>query len=197
MLSDSRSRNAAEILEEYADGRASTSELAASHEHARRARDAIKRQQSSDSDWLAGYSAAASAALFTAPNPFLGQGNGEFNAYKIASTHAAAAMAKWRATAGADESQAKMDELYIQCAILRDLAGNSFQPMSIEADWLTKHVVDLANYIYDEREFSYLPMLGDSLQQAGCNAAEVLSHCREQVRHERGCWVVDALTGRA
>ena len=39
-------------------------------------------------------------------------------------------------------------------------------------------------------------LLSLALEQAGCDEAQVLDHCREQEGHVKGCWVVDLLTGR-
>ena len=35
----------------------------------------------------------------------------------------------------------------------------------------------------------------DALQDAGCEAPEVLQHCRGGGEHGRGCWVVDLILG--
>lgn len=37
----------------------------------------------------------------------------------------------------------------------------------------------------------------DALEEAGCDNAEVLSHCRGDGPHVRGCWVVDMLLGKS
>jgi hypothetical protein len=42
-----------------------------------------------------------------------------------------------------------------------------------------------------------MPILASVLQDAGCNNAEVLNHCRDEKQmHFRGCWVVDMLLGK-
>lgn len=40
-------------------------------------------------------------------------------------------------------------------------------------------------------------VVADALQDAGCEDAEVLSHCREPGTHVRGCWVVELMLGRS
>jgi hypothetical protein len=45
--------------------------------------------------------------------------------------------------------------------------------------------------MYESREFSAMPILADALQDAGCDCADILSHCRSEQTHVRGCWVVD------
>ena len=39
-------------------------------------------------------------------------------------------------------------------------------------------------------------VLGDALEEAGCNAEDVLQHCRGPGPHVRGCHVVDLLLGK-
>ncbi|AMV28155.1 hypothetical protein VT84_27360 [Gemmata sp. SH-PL17] len=41
-----------------------------------------------------------------------------------------------------------------------------------------------------------MPILADALQDAGCDNDDILSHCRGEGPHVRGCWVVDLLTNR-
>jgi hypothetical protein len=51
----------------------------------------------------------------------------------------------------------------------------------------------LARGIRQEEAFDRLPILADALQEAGCDDAVVLDHCRGPGPHVRGCWVVDLL----
>jgi hypothetical protein len=41
-----------------------------------------------------------------------------------------------------------------------------------------------------------MPILADALEEAGCENAEVLAHCREPGPHARGCWVPDGVLGK-
>jgi hypothetical protein len=82
-------------------------------------------------------------------------------------------------------------------SIIRDIFGNPFRPVSVDPAWLTSTVVALANNIYAERAFDRMPILADALQDAGCDNADVLNHCRSDGPHVRGCWVVDLLLGKA
>jgi hypothetical protein len=41
-----------------------------------------------------------------------------------------------------------------------------------------------------------MPILGDALEDAHCNDADILDHCRERAEHVRGCWVVDSILGK-
>ncbi len=54
----------------------------------------------------------------------------------------------------------------------------------------------LARTAYDTRNFTLLPILADALEEAGCDHADVLNHCRDpKLVHVRGCWVVDGVLG--
>jgi hypothetical protein len=83
------------------------------------------------------------------------------------------------------------------CKIIRDIFGNPFKPVTIDPSWLTSNVVSLAQAIYDERAFDRMPILGDALEDAGCDNKDILNHCRSGEEHVRGCWVVDSILGKA
>jgi hypothetical protein len=57
-------------------------------------------------------------------------------------------------------------------------------------------VLLLATGIYSEKAFDRLPILADALEDAGCTDAAILSHCRGEGPHARGCWVVDLILGK-
>ncbi|VTU01878.1 Uncharacterized protein (Fragment) OS=uncultured bacterium PE=4 SV=1 [Gemmataceae bacterium] len=63
--------------------------------------------------------------------------------------------------------------------------------------WRTSTAVAIAQGMYESRNFAAMPILADALQDAGCEAEAILTHCRdpEQV-HVRGCWVVDLVLGK-
>jgi hypothetical protein len=66
----------------------------------------------------------------------------------------------------------------------------------IERSWLTSNggtVARLAQAIAAERAFDGLPVLGDALEEAGCQDQAILHHCRQGGPHTRRCWVVDLL----
>jgi len=70
----------------------------------------------------------------------------------------------------------------------------------IEPSWLTWNdgiVLKLAQAIYGDRAFDRMPVLADALEEAGCDNADILAHCRERGDHVRGCWVVDLLLGKS
>ncbi|WP_246524616.1 hypothetical protein [Gemmata palustris] len=68
--------------------------------------------------------------------------------------------------------------------------------MPFSPSWRTDTVLALASQMYKSREFSAMPILADALQDAGCDATDVLNHCRGPGPHVRGCWVVDRVLGK-
>ena len=113
----------------------------------------------------------------------------------------AAARSSWNVTT----------ELVAQAHLLRDIFGNPFRPASFSPDWRTDTAIALARQMYESRDFGAMPILADALQDAGCDSADILNHCREpgpHIRecwldhcrgpgpHVRGCWVVDLVLGK-
>ena len=89
------------------------------------------------------------------------------------------------------------NELYTQSQLLRCIFGNPFQPVTLDPNWLTSDVVAMARGMYETRDFSAMPILADALQDAGCEQAGILDHCRDpHAMHVRGCWVADLLLGK-
>ena len=78
----------------------------------------------------------------------------------------------------------------------RELFPNPFVPLTWQPEWFTSTVRDLAAHIYDDRDFTTMPILADALQDADCDDEQVLNHCRANKPHARGCWVVDAILGK-
>ena len=90
-----------------------------------------------------------------------------------------------------------MGELRQQAHLLRCIFGNPIHPVFLDPVWLTPNVLMLAQAIYDERAFDRMPFLGDALEEAGCADEAILSHCRRPGGHLLGCWLVDAILGKA
>ena len=63
--------------------------------------------------------------------------------------------------------------------------------------WNDGTVHRVAQAIYDERAFERMPILADALEDAGCDNADILNHCRNGGEHVRGCWVIDLLLGKS
>jgi hypothetical protein len=82
-------------------------------------------------------------------------------------------------------------------SFLRDIFGNPFRPVRFDPEWCTSTAVALAQQMYESRDFSTMPILADALQDAGCDNADILNHCRDANGvHVRGCWVVDHVLGK-
>jgi hypothetical protein len=82
-------------------------------------------------------------------------------------------------------------------SVVFDLFGNPFQPVPADPTWRREETTTLANRMYESRDFSSMPALGDALQKLGCTNEAVLTHCRDTSRpHFRGSWVVDLVLGK-
>jgi hypothetical protein len=82
-------------------------------------------------------------------------------------------------------------------ALVWDVAGNPFRPVEFDPAWRTETVLALARQMYEAREFNAMPILADALQDAGCASDDLLTHCRADCVHVRGCWVIDGVLGKA
>jgi hypothetical protein len=84
------------------------------------------------------------------------------------------------------------------CGIIRDIFGPlPFRPTPADAPrwlaWNDGALPKMARAIYDGRRFRDLPLVADALEEAGCDDADILAHCRACGEHVRGCWVLDLL----
>jgi hypothetical protein len=174
LLDDDRSRRAIESAELYADGQVTRRKLDGAGRAARRVGGAPGI-------------AAASAA--------------ELNLHRLVSLHGQAQLifvvtAAGEASRAVGTSTAKLRrEQKAQAVLLRDIFGNPFRPVTLSPAWRTDTAVALARTMYESRDFSPMPILADALQDAGCDSADVLDHCRGPGPHCRGCWVVDLVLG--
>jgi hypothetical protein len=84
-----------------------------------------------------------------------------------------------------------------QIRLVHDLFGNPFRPVAFAPSWRTTDAIGLARAMYDSRDFAAMPILADALEDAGCDSADVLAHCRGDGPHVRGCWVVDHVLGKS
>lgn len=84
------------------------------------------------------------------------------------------------------------------CPLLREMF-NPFHSDYIDPYWIKWNegtVSKLAQGIYKDNFWPDMPILADALEEAGCNDESILAHCRGQINHVRGCWVVDLLLGK-
>jgi hypothetical protein len=189
-------RSAILVSERFADGDAGEADLLASLP---RLPDAAVTAAG-----LAG-SAAAWAAGVTVPIPNNAPAERVLWDQGIAATYAARAVASWRA--GPAPSRVGPDwharwhaghaaALAVQADLVRDIFHPpGTPPPTLDPDWLTSAVRQLADALYESRDFVAMPVLADALQDAGCADAAILGHCRGPGPHVRGCWVVDLIRG--
>lgn len=100
---------------------------------------------------------------------------------------------------GAEHSAAwGRDEGSQQAHLLRDIFGNPFRPVLLDPSCLGEKTRSVARVIYESGRFADLTPLARALRQdAGCADGELRRHCLHPIRHARGCWVVDLVSGRA
>jgi hypothetical protein len=88
----------------------------------------------------------------------------------------------------------------IQAILVRDLWGNPHRPARVAPNWLRWNdaiLAKLAEAIYADYSFNWLPILADALEEAGCTHSDFLNHCRQPGEHVRGCWVIDLILGKS
>jgi hypothetical protein len=189
------SRKAVEVAEQFADGLASAEELREAYEASR---DALGRESSQIGK--SPYWQSAEAAGHVAARAFDG---GDHPSVAHASSSASLAWIMDQVGRGQGrDHDAKVRSVggtrrALHAAWLRDIIGNPFRPVKIKATWKTANVIALATAIYDDRAFDRLPILADALEDAGCDNADMLNHCRQPGEHVRGCWVVDLVLGKS
>ncbi|HET6576000.1 MAG TPA: hypothetical protein VFG68_20535 [Fimbriiglobus sp.] len=96
------------------------------------------------------------------------------------------------------------------CDLFREVIGNPFRPWKAVPDFLGGGVIQpdgktvrltdtarrLAEGIRADQAFDRLPILADALEEAGVTDAEMLTHCRRDGGHVRGCWALDVVLGK-
>jgi hypothetical protein len=185
LLVDVRSRRVIEAAEQFIEGEVSREVLATAITSAIEAReDLFAPSETYGVEWRAAHAAtkAGSCALITTK---------EFNrdAWIYAAEETSWQVRYAHETEGGEHA-----------SLLRDLFGPlPFRPETIKSDWPAWQggtIPQLAQAIYEERRFHDLPVLADALEEAGCDNADILAHCRQPGEHVRGCWVVDLLLGK-
>jgi hypothetical protein len=178
LLTDERSRAAVAVTEQYADGLVDRERLVAARDEARQAKRRFRAPAQ-----VRAWRAAGAVQNATRDNA------------RSAALNCAAESG--RAMNAGDTNYWDADAMRSRAALLRCIVGNPFRPEAENPAWMTPSVVALARAIYDERSFDRLAELADALQDAGCNNAAFLAHCREPGEHARGCWVLDTILGMA
>jgi hypothetical protein len=179
LLQNPKSRLAVEVSERFADDQATTLELA-------RAR-ATALTVGGNEAWAAYWAANVKP------------GGPLWNTFTAAATAIARrAVTKLQDPAMANlhgtwDSAQKTAQLR-QVDLITEIIGNPFRVFVMKQQWLAWEsglLVRLAEGIYEDRAYDRMPILGDALEDAGCEEEEILRHCREEREHLRGCWVLD------
>jgi hypothetical protein len=169
-------RQAVEVAERFADGRASEGELREQNRamwgYATRRHDPVAHE------WAYGPADKRSALRLAMCTTFSRQGLariGAMNAFR--------------------EGQRLTGQ--VQPALLRDVFGPlPFRGIAFPPAWRSPDAAGVAAGIYEDRAFDRLPLLADALMDAGCGDEDILGHCRSDGPHVRGCWVVDLVLGK-
>ncbi len=66
-----------------------------------------------------------------------------------------------------------------------------------DPSWRTSDVFALARGIQVDEAYDRLPILADALEEAGCDSAAILEHCRGPGPHSHGCWVVGLILDKS
>jgi len=220
-LRDERSQEAVEASERFADGQAGEQDLALAEADAWAAVEALQpaairavlraEAVAVTPGQLWPWAARAAAESASGDVDRAAQG-----------TQAAVERAgmQWAAEGQDIEQAARAVGAAARATLLRDIFGNPFRPAVITPGWrapsptaLAQGIYDdrtfavisgrrrqgldvLAQGIYDDRNFDTLGELADALEEAGCDDADILQHCRQPGEHVRGCWVLDLVLGK-
>jgi hypothetical protein len=196
---------AVDVLEKYADGAATTDELAAACAGAGQFDEGhvllSEEREDVRQDYLnAAYHAAQAVAQATSNDRPGADEPTYFHRLYDTIMHvveAAGSGAVVDDPAHGRSLPAQAAERRALAALLRCVMGNPFRLSTFSPKWRTDTAVSLARTMYDAREFSAMPILADALQDAGCDHDDILSHCRNtSLTHVRGCWVVDLVLGK-
>lgn len=191
LLTDPRSRAGLDAIERYCDGNLKRDEL----------REAINAAAKVTWDMEAAGAPGSEQNAATAVCTALDDVQDEFTDTREAADWAVNA----RSAEVPDEPATSYDryiaaraaEQRAQADLVREVFGNPFRPVALDPAWLTSDVRALAHAIYAERAWDRMPILADALQEAGCDSADALAHCRDPgAAHVRGCRVVDLLLGK-
>jgi hypothetical protein len=95
---------------------------------------------------------------------------------------------EWRRYRAAE--QRLCEHLATLAGALRDTCRASSRFVSFSPTWRTDTALELVHQMFLSSDFSAMPILADALQDAGCDNADILYHCRGPGAHVRDCWVL-------
>jgi hypothetical protein len=185
-MTDEKGKGRIDVAERYADGQATEDErITASDEAQRVVRDAVEYREENDAiPEMFCNAARAARALLDGDRDFGEVASAIVSACRLIARDDTSGLGSWNAENAAHTTN------------LRDIFGNPFRPVTFDPAWRTTTAVQLAQVMYDARDFAAMPILADALQDAGCENTDILDHCRGPGPHVRGCWVVDLVLGK-
>jgi hypothetical protein len=188
------SRELVELGEKYADGFVTRERLEAASDQLESVLAPLWKNNKERSDLWPSLAATWVAYFDGRRN----HGNSEGAGYMLRDVPEAVICAE-KPIAGQDggTDRIRQREERVLVALIRDIFGNPFRPAALDPAWRTPTVVALARQMYESRDFGAMPILADALQDAGCDSAAILDHCRGPGPHVRGCWVVDLVLGKS
>ena len=74
-----------------------------------------------------------------------------------------------------------------------NICGEPFRLPNWKSRWRSADSIAIARGMRQSGDFSAFPILADALEEAGCDNAEILLHCRSSDKHLPGCWVLEPL----
>ncbi|VTR93152.1 Uncharacterized protein OS=Sorangium cellulosum (strain So ce56) GN=sce5710 PE=4 SV=1 [Gemmata massiliana] len=199
LFSDERSRAVVTVVERYADGLATHAELSAARHAAWDALAELRRAAEAELEKAGGeehpsvrdaFMRAGAAAIANIWSGFTFTGGAGLDLDM-------SGRGGW-----SDDRSFRLahdvlkDAFALRSNLIRCIFGNPFRPVTFLPEWRTSTVVALVGQMYESRDFGAMPILGDALQDAGCDSTDVLEHCRGPGPHVRGCWVVDLVLGK-
>lgn len=207
LLEDERCRSAVEVSENYADNHCSKAEVIKANRRAKQAWELLDRRTNGAFKQPGNrWAMRATASLHVRLIPvhvvdYVANAFGEILAAECLREAAKRSAEAYQTAMGHGlyepaRAAAASREKCVLSNLVRCTFGNPFRPVTVDPSCVTPTVLALATGIYSDRAFDHLPILADALQDAGCDNDDILSHCRSDGPHARGCWVVDLLTGR-
>lgn len=210
LLADERSRDAVQVAERYADGRASEAERKATSA-------AVPCRYGNPDDVTDPENIGAFGTEAAACTAFGADDYPPVPTYAVTCAIAAARAAANAAACAASSplrterttAEGVADRVYraeqkVGAALVRDIFGNPFRPPpALPPSLLTTDIIALARSIYQERKLpegtldpGRLAALAAALEAAGCPDASLLAHLRGPGPHHRGCAALDVVLGR-
>lgn len=189
-LREAGSRNAVEVGEVYAEGKAGPELIAAARSGAQGALVAAQAEwgRAADPYRAPGRSRGLSRLLYTLFGWLLG--SWESAAIRASSSAARRACQAAEAAVACVLSPPRLpaDPLYVP--LLREIVGNPFRTPALPSSWPAE-IVTLAQALYDGQDRRLI--LQTALRDSG--QAELAEHFQSP-RHPKGCWAVDLILGR-